>query len=87
MRLVLVRHGQSTYNLENRFTGWKDVGLTEQGTNEAILAGKILRENNFEFDIAYTSKLKRAQKTLQLILNELNSSLNSIKDEALNERD
>ena len=87
MRLVLVRHGQSTYNLENRFTGWKDVGLTEQGTNEAILAGKILRENNFEFDIAYTSKLKRAQKTLQLILNELNSSLNPIKDEALNERD
>ena len=87
MKLVLVRHGQSTYNLENRFTGWKDVDLTEQGVKEAILAGKILKKHNFKFDIAFTSNLKRAQKTLSLILNELNSSLAPIENEALNERD
>ena len=87
MKLVLVRHGQSTYNLENKFTGWKDVDLTEQGVKEAILAGKILKKHNFKFDIAFTSNLKRAQKTLSLILNELNSSLAPIENEALNERD
>jgi len=87
MKLVLVRHGQSTYNLENRFTGWKDVDLTQQGRDEAILAGKLLKKNGFEFDIAYTSKLKRAKETLALILNEMNSSLNPINNKALNERD
>lgn len=87
MKLVLVRHGQSIYNLENRFTGWKDVGLTDQGVEEAILAGKILRKNGFEFDMAFTSNLTRAQKTLDLILGELNSDLDPIKNEALNERD
>tara|TARA_Y100001970_G_scaffold122493_2_gene151847 strand:+ start:15910 stop:16560 length:651 start_codon:yes stop_codon:yes gene_type:complete len=87
MKLVLVRHGQSIYNLENRFTGWKDVDLTEQGIQEAILAGKILKKHNFEFDKAFTSNLKRAQKTLALILNELKSDLKPVKDEALNERD
>ena len=87
MKLVLVRHGQSIYNLENRFTGWKDVDLTQQGIDEAIQAGRILKKNNFNFDIAYTSNLIRAQETLSLILKELNSSLTPITNEALNERD
>ncbi len=87
MKLVLVRHGQSIYNLENRFTGWKDVDLTQQGIDEAIQAGKILKKNDFNFDIAYTSNLIRAQETLSLILKELNSSLTPITNEALNERD
>ena len=87
MKLVLVRHGQSIYNLENRFTGWKDVDLTQQGINEALQAGRILKKNNFNFDIAYTSNLIRAQETLTLILKELNSPLTPITNEALNERD
>lgn len=70
-KLVMVRHGQSTWNLENKFTGWTDVGLTEQGMQEAISAGKILREQNFKFDVAYTSVLKRAIKTLWVMLEEL----------------
>ncbi|MCS7248550.1 MAG: 2,3-diphosphoglycerate-dependent phosphoglycerate mutase [Anaerolineales bacterium] len=70
-KLVLVRHGQSVWNLENRFTGWTDVGLTEQGVQEAIYAGRVLREQNFEFDIAFTSVLKRAIKTLWIILEEM----------------
>ena len=87
MKLVLVRNGQSIYNLENRFTGWKDVDLTQQGINEALQAGRILKKNNFNFDIAYTSNLIRAQETLTLILKELNSPLTPITNEALNERD
>lgn len=67
-KLVLVRHGQSTWNQENRFTGWKDVDLTEQGINEARNAGRLLQEAGFEFDMAYTSVLKRAIRTLWLIL-------------------
>ncbi len=59
-KIVLVRHGQSTWNLENRFTGWTDVGLTEQGMAEAHTAGQLMRDNKFSFDIAYTSVLKRA---------------------------
>jgi 2,3-bisphosphoglycerate-dependent phosphoglycerate mutase len=70
-KLVLVRHGQSTWNLENRFTGWTDVGLTPQGEVEAHSAGKVLREGGYEFDIAYTSVLKRAIKTLWIVLEEL----------------
>jgi 2,3-bisphosphoglycerate-dependent phosphoglycerate mutase len=69
--LVLLRHGQSTWNLENRFTGWTDVGLTEQGEREARAAGKLLREGGFDFDAAYTSVLKRAIKTLWLSLEEM----------------
>jgi 2,3-bisphosphoglycerate-dependent phosphoglycerate mutase len=65
--LTLVRHGQSTWNLENRFTGWTDVGLTPQGDQEALQGGKLLRDLGFTFDIAYTSVLKRAIKTLWLI--------------------
>ena len=87
MKLILVRHGQSIYNLENRFTGWKNVDLTQQGIDEAIQAGKILKKNNFNFDIAYTSNLIRAQETLSLILKKLSSSLTPITNEALNERD
>jgi len=67
-KLVLVRHGQSTWNQENRFTGWKDVDLTQQGINEAREAGRLLGEARFEFDLAYTSVLKRAIRTLWLIL-------------------
>ncbi|MBI44798.1 MAG: 2,3-bisphosphoglycerate-dependent phosphoglycerate mutase [Candidatus Marinimicrobia bacterium] len=87
MKLILVRHGQSIYNLENRFTGWKDVDLTDKGRNEAVKAGKLLNKNNLVFDYAYTSNLTRAQETLSIILKQLNSQLSPIKNEALNERD
>jgi len=71
-KLVLVRHGQSVWNLENRFTGWTDVGLTEQGRAEALEAGKLLKEGGYVFDVAYTSVLKRAIHTLWIILQEMN---------------
>ncbi len=70
-KLVLVRHGQSTWNLENRFTGWTDVDLTDQGRAEAHAAGKLLRESGFEFDLAFTSVLKRAIRTLNAIQEEM----------------
>jgi len=70
-KLVLLRHGQSSWNLENRFTGWTDVGLTEQGLAEAHEAGRLLREGGYGFDIAYTSVLKRAIKTLWVVLEEM----------------
>jgi 2,3-bisphosphoglycerate-dependent phosphoglycerate mutase len=70
-KLVLVRHGQSTWNLENRFTGWTDVGLTEQGRKEALSGGQLLREQEFTFDIAFTSVLKRAIQTLWIVLDEM----------------
>ena len=69
--LVLIRHGQSTWNLENRFTGWTDVGLTEKGTQEAIEAGRLLRDEGYVFDVAFTSLQKRAIKTLWLALEEM----------------
>lgn len=71
-KLVLVRHGQSTWNLENRFTGWTDVDLTDQGRAEAHSAGKLLREEGYAFDVAFTSVLKRAIKTLWIVLEEMN---------------
>jgi len=71
-KLVLVRHGQSVWNLENRFTGWTDVGLTEQGRAEAREAGKLLREDGYVFDVAYTSVLRRAIQTLWMVLQEMN---------------
>jgi 2,3-bisphosphoglycerate-dependent phosphoglycerate mutase len=71
-KLVLVRHGQSTWNLENRFTGWTDVGLTDLGKEEAHEAGKLLREGGYVFDVAYTSVLRRAIHTLWIILKEMN---------------
>ena len=70
-RLVLLRHGQSQWNKENRFTGWVDVSLSEKGITEAREAGKVLKENGFDFKIAYTSYLKRAIKTLWLALEEM----------------
>ena len=70
-KLVLVRHGQSMWNLENRFTGWTDVELSEQGVKEAIEAGKTLKEKGYHFDLAFTSVLKRAQNTLKYILQEM----------------
>jgi len=70
-KLVLLRHGQSTWNLENRFTGWTDVGLSEQGVLEAHNAGQALRRDGFAFDIAYTSVLRRAIKTLWIVLEEM----------------
>ena len=84
-KLILVRHGQSVYNEENRFTGWKDVDLTQKGIDEAIACASLLESENI--DLAFTSNLKRAQKTLALILGELNLNLDIIKNEALNERD
>ncbi len=86
--LVLVRHGQSEWNLKNLFTGWKDVDLTEQGVAEARAAGRKLKAQGLGFDVAYTSALKRAQRTLDLILREMNeTSIPIIRDQALNERD
>lgn len=71
-KLVIVRHGESVWNLENKFTGWTDVELSEKGIIEAKQAGKLLKKNNYHFDIAYTSLLKRANDTLTYILEELN---------------
>ncbi|MCL4259511.1 MAG: 2,3-diphosphoglycerate-dependent phosphoglycerate mutase [Anaerolineales bacterium] len=71
-KLVLVRHGQSAWNLENRFTGWTDVDLTELGKAEAAEAGKLLKDDGYDFDIAYTSVLKRAIKTLNIIQDAMN---------------
>jgi len=86
--LVLVRHGQSDWNLKNLFTGWKDPDLTEQGIAEAKEAGRKLKANGLTFDVAFTSALTRAQHTLKLVLAELDqSSIPVITDEALNERD
>ena len=86
--LVLVRHGQSEWNLKNLFTGWKDVDLTETGVAEATKAGALLAERGMRFDIAYTSALKRAQRTCQIILDGIGQpDLQTIRDEAINERD
>jgi len=71
-KIVLVRHGQSEWNLENRFTGWTDVDLSSNGLIEARKAGEILRDNGYTFDVAYTSVLKRAIRTLWIILDEMN---------------
>jgi len=70
-RLVLLRHGESTWNRENRFTGWTDVDLTEQGSDEARQAGRLMAAARFEFDVAYTSVLKRAIRTLWIALDEM----------------
>ena len=87
IKLVLVRHGQSMWNLENRFTGWTDVELSEQGIKEAKEAGKVLKEKGFNFDVAYTSVLKRANDTLKYILEELGEKNIPVKRSwRLNER-
>jgi|SRR6187551_679455 len=85
--LVLVRHGQSEWNLKNLFTGWKDVDLTEQGVAEARAAGRKLKAQGLKFDVAYTSALKRASRTLDLILEEMGQTVPIVRDQALNERD
>ena len=82
--LVLVRHGQSLWNLENRFTGWVDVPLTAQGRAEAARAGSLLK--SMRFDVAYTSALRRAQDTLAIMLAEMGADVPVICDQALNER-
>jgi 2,3-bisphosphoglycerate-dependent phosphoglycerate mutase len=83
-KLVLVRHGQSIWNLQNRFTGWIDVPLTEKGKEEAYKAGELLKD--IRFDVAYTSMLTRAQETLRIILETIGLLIPVIKDQALNER-
>jgi 2,3-bisphosphoglycerate-dependent phosphoglycerate mutase len=85
-RLVLVRHGQSQFNLENRFTGWMDVPLTNQGEEEARQVGKILAAKHFKPDLAFTSGLKRAQRTLEILSQEIKWSGPIRSDTALNER-
>ena len=86
--LVLARHGQSEWNLKNLFTGWKDPGLTDLGIEEARTAGKRLKDLGITFDVAFTSDLSRAQRTCDLILEEIGQpGLTTIRDQALNERD
>jgi 2,3-bisphosphoglycerate-dependent phosphoglycerate mutase len=86
--LVLVRHGQSEWNLKNLFTGWRDVDLSEQGVAEARSAGRKLKAEGLTFDRAFTSALKRAQRTLDLMLEEMGvTALPILRDQALNERD
>jgi len=86
--LVLIRHGQSEWNLKNLFTGWKDPDLTNKGVEEARAAGRILKERDLSFDRAFASNLVRAQHTLQLVLDELGTPhTKTTWDQALNERD
>ena len=86
--LVLVRHGQSDWNLKNLFTGWRDVDLTEQGIKEARAAGVKLKAQGLRFDVAFTSALVRAQRSLDLMLEEIGqTNIPVFKDQALNERD
>jgi 2,3-bisphosphoglycerate-dependent phosphoglycerate mutase len=86
--LVLVRHGESEWNKKNLFTGWRDVDLTAQGVAEARAAGRKLKAQGLAFDVAFTSVLKRAQRTLDLMLEELGqANVPVVKDQALNERD
>ena len=86
--LVLVRHGQSEWNLKNLFTGWRDPGLTEQGVEEARTAGRLLKAEGLSFDVTYTSALSRAQETLRLVLKEMDhAEVPGHLDQALNERD
>ena len=87
IKLVLVRHGQSMWNLENKFTGWTDVELSPKGEEEAKEAGRILKEKGFEFDLGFTSELKRAQNTLKYILEEMGEEDIPVKKSwKLNER-
>ena len=92
--LILLRHGQSQWNLENRFTGWEDVPLTEQGIEEAKVAGKLMKKNKVHIDVIFSSVLQRATKTAELAIKEMNleqfwsdGQLLMTKDQSLNERD
>ena len=86
MNLILIRHGQSEWNALNQFTGWKDPDLTATGIQEAHNAGKIINSLEINFDLVFTSALIRAQNTAEIILKEINQSLSTIKNQALNER-
>lgn len=86
MKLVLLRHGESVWNKENRFTGWTDVDLSENGVKEAENAGRLLKEKGYTFDIAFTSVLKRANKTLDIVLKEMNLDIPVHYSYRLNER-
>ena len=93
-KLILLRHGQSQWNLENRFTGWKDVPLTEQGKEEAEKAGQLLNKNNVKIDFVFSSVLQRANKTAEIALKQTGlehlwtgENLNMINNASLNERD
>jgi phosphoglycerate mutase, BPG-dependent, family 1 len=87
MKLVLIRHGESDWNRKNLFTGWTDVELTEKGEDEGRTAGRLLKENGFDFDLCYTSYLKRAIHTLQFVLQQMDRDwLPVVKDWKLNER-
>ena len=86
MNLILIRHGQSEWNALNQFTGWKDPDLTATGIEEAHNAGKIINNLKINFDLVFTSALIRAQNTAEIILKEINQSLSTIKNQALNER-
>ena len=86
MNLILIRHGQSEWNALNQFTGWKDPDLTAKGIEEAHNAGRIINNLKINFDLVFTSALIRAQNTAEIILKEINQSLLSIKNQALNER-
>ena len=85
-KLILTRHGQSVWNAENRFTGWVDVGLSEQGIHEARKSGVLIKNLNINIDICYTSFLKRAIKTLSVILEENNLKLELNSSWEINER-
>ena len=86
MKLVLLRHGESVWNKENRFTGWTDVDLSENGVKEAENAGKLLKEKGYTFDVSFTSVLKRANKTLEIVLKEMNLNIPVNYSYRLNER-
>ena len=87
-KLVLVRHGQSIWNEKNLFTGWRDIGLTDKGVEEAKKAGLLLKEANVDFDVMFTSSLERAKKTGDIILSCMDqSNIEVVSDTALNERD
>ncbi|MAE43355.1 2,3-diphosphoglycerate-dependent phosphoglycerate mutase [Candidatus Woesearchaeota archaeon] len=86
IKLVLLRHGESTWNKENRFTGWTDVDLTEKGVEEAIESGQILKKEGYTFDIVFTSVLIRATKTTDIVLKEMGLSIPVKKSWRLNER-
>lgn len=86
MKLVLLRHGESVWNKENRFTGWTDVGLSEKGVKEAENAGKLLKDKGYIFDVSFTSILKRANRTLEIVLKEMNLNIPVYYSYRLNER-
>ena len=86
MKLILLRHGESVWNKENRFTGWTDVDLSSKGVDEAINAGKIMKNNNITFDVAFSSVLLRAKRTLELVLKEMNVNVPIYYSYRLNER-